>query len=410
VTHRANSNSGTLTPLAAGSPSVTVGTLSIDHFKVAAAGGGAIGNQQVGVPFNISITAQDVNNNTINGFTGTVDITSNRTISGGNFTTGNFVNGVLASQAITLTQAGTGSTITATQHGGSASGSSNTFTVFGTDGAGTISLNKTWVRYGSPGNALTFMYTAPAGGMNNGAIALTVPAGWSAPSTTGTDPGYVKVNIGTVTIQPDGRTILVSGVTRSEGQGVEIVYGSGALGSPGATAPSSGGSQTWTTQQKTLAGGTLTDLGSSPSLNVLEADGAGTMTPSTSTVAQTSAGNTITFTYTAANGGMVNGQLMLTVPSGWSYPSTTGSAAGYVTASQGTVTVGGGGVIQLTGINLNGGDTLTITYGSKASGGPGATAPSTTGPQTWSVTHRANINNGTLAPLATGSPVITVGS
>src|SRR2546430_9609724 len=43
--------------------------------------------------------------------------------------------------------------------------------------------------------------------------------------------------------------------------------------------------------------------------------------------------------YTAAAGGISNGSVTLVVPSGWSAPSTTGSNAGYATASSGTVSV-----------------------------------------------------------------------
>ena len=46
-------------------------------------------------------------------------------------------------------------------------------------------------------------------------------------------------------------------------------------------------------------------------------------------------GRTITFTYTAATGGINNGSVTLVVPAGWSAPSTTGANAGYSTSSAG---------------------------------------------------------------------------
>jgi hypothetical protein len=62
------------------------------------------------------------------------------------------------------------------------------------------------------------------------------------------------------------------------------------------------------------------------------------------------------------------------VPADWSAPLTDGSAAGYSTSDCGTVAVSGS-TLQVTGVTLSGGDTCTIVYGSKASGGPGASAP-----------------------------------
>ena len=70
---------------------------------------------------------------------------------------------------------------------------------------------------------------------------------------------------------------------------------------------------------------------------------------------------------------MRNGTVNVTVPTGWSAPSLTGTAAGYTTASTGTVVVAGQ-VISVTGVSLIAGATLTITYGATGGGGPGATA------------------------------------
>src|SRR5205085_707854 len=131
---------------------------------------------------------------------------------------------------------------------------------------------------------------------------------------------------------------------------------------PGATAPSTAGSATWTTQQKSSSGGTLTTIGASPSVNVYAADGTGTNVVTPTNVVNASAGNTLTFTYTAATGGMNNGAVKVTAPTGWSAPSTTGTDAGFTTSSTGTVGVSGQ-TITVTGVTLAGGATLTITYG-----------------------------------------------
>ena len=118
-----------------------------------------------------------------------------------------------------------------------------------------------------------------------------------------------------------------------------------------------------------------------------------------------STGNTVTFTYTAATGGLTNGAVTFDVPTGWSAPSTTGSAAGYTTSSAGTVSVAGR-TVTVGSLTLGGGGTVTITYGSTASGGSGADAPTVSGAQTWSAQQKST-SGGTLTNLAT-SPSITV--
>src|SRR5207248_3000867 len=56
---------------------------------------------------------------------------------------------------------------------------------------------------------------------------------------------------------------------------------------------------------------------------------------------------------------------------------------------------------------LAAGATLTITYGDKTGGGPGATASSTGGAQSWQAQQKST-SGGTLTNLAAGSPSITV--
>jgi parallel beta-helix repeat protein len=68
------------------------------------------------------------------------------------------------------------------------------------DGSGTMTGPDTAFATGSTGNTLTFTYTAAAGGMDTGDLTLTVPAGWSAPSTTGTDEGYATADKGSLIV------------------------------------------------------------------------------------------------------------------------------------------------------------------------------------------------------------------
>src|SRR2546427_2692182 len=106
------------------SPLITVNPGVLNNFLVEAAGGGAIGTQAAGTAFNIRITARDVNNNTVTGFTGTATITSTGTLSAGG-TTAAFASGVLTSHSVTISNTGS-FTLTATS---GSSGTSNAFTV-----------------------------------------------------------------------------------------------------------------------------------------------------------------------------------------------------------------------------------------------------------------------------------------
>ncbi len=132
------------------------------------------------------------------------------------------------------------------------------------------------------------------------------------------------------------------------------------------------------------------------------------MTVSPSTVSAGSTGNTLTFTYFAATGGLSGGELTLAVPTGWpDTPSTKPTSAGYVASTCGTVSVAVR-TIKITGVTLAAGQTCTISYGSTTGGGKGAAAPSTsaTGPYTFSASE-ASTSSGTLTALAT-TPVVTV--
>jgi ribosomal protein S4 len=281
--------------------------------------------------------------------------------------------------------------------------SSPIITVYAADGTGTMTTPTTNVALSSSGNTLTFTYTAATGGISNGTVTLVVPSGWSAPSLTGSAAGFTTATSGTLAVA--GQTITVSAVTLTAGSTFTVVYGSKTSSGPGATAAATNGAQTWQAQEKSTSTGALTNLASSPSITLNAANGSGTLTTPTTTVTHSSTGNTLTFTYTAATGGISNGTVTLVVPSGWSAPSLTGSAAGDTTASTGTVAVSGQ-TITVSAVTLTAGSTFTIVYGSKVSAGPGATATATTGAQTWQV-QEASVAGGSLTNLAT-SPSINV--
>ena len=104
---------------------ISLTTLPLNNFLVEKVGGGAIPDQLAGLAFNIRITARDSYNTTVTDYTGNVTMTTNSVLTSGG-TTANFSVGVLSSHSVTLTQAGTGKTLTATN---GSTGTSNTFTV-----------------------------------------------------------------------------------------------------------------------------------------------------------------------------------------------------------------------------------------------------------------------------------------
>jgi DNA-binding beta-propeller fold protein YncE len=137
-----------------------------------------------------------------------------------------------------------------------------------------------------------------------------------------------------------------------------------------------------------------------PALN-----GSGTVTVVPTSALVSSTGNTLTFTYTAATGGTNKGAIRLGVPAGWSSPSVTARAAGYSTATCGTLAVAGS-VITVSGVTLLSGATCTINYGSETGSGPGATAPHGSRTSTFTTSEKSTFS-GALADLAV-SPHVKV--
>jgi hypothetical protein len=274
-----------------------------------------------------------------------------------------------------------------------------TITVYAADGAGTVASSLSTVSGSQTGLIETLTYTAPAGGLSNGTLTVAVPAGWTAPATSA-GPGFTTSSVGAVSVA--GQTITVSGVTRTAAQTVVITYGSGAT----ATAPAAASAQTWLVREASTAGGALTAIAAPPTITIYAPDASGSATTPTTNVSASQTGNTVVFTYTAATGDMLNGGIKLTIPAGWSAPSLTGASAGYTTSSVGTVAVAAQ-VVTVSGVTLAAGSTVTITYGSKASAGPGATAAAAIGAQTWLLQQRSTVG-GVFTILSAGSPSITV--
>jgi hypothetical protein len=351
--------------------------------------------------------------------------TSGQTITVSNLTLGSGASTVVSYGATSggACTAGDGATATATtgaqtwqgQEKSSAGGTltnvgaSPSITVFAVNGTGTLTTTTTNVANGSAGNSVPFLYTAATGGISNGTVTIVVPAGWTAPVTTAAI-GCTSATLGTVSTS--GQTITLSNLTLAAGGTTTVTYGATSGGacttSNGATATTTAGAATWQAQEKSTAGGTLTNLGASPSINVLAADGSGTLSTPTANVNNGSTGNTIVFTYTAATGGLSGGEVDIAVPTGWT-PPTAANVVGCTTVSAGTLSFTGQ-TIKVSALTLAGGGALTVTYGATTGGaciaGDGAKAPTTAGAATWQGQEKSSAG-GSLTNVAI-SPSINV--
>lgn len=261
-----------------------------------------------------------------------------------------------------------------------------TYTItYAADGSGTMTTPTTTVNNGSSANAITFTYVAAAGGTSNGSVTMVVPAGWTPPATSA-GPGYTTASVGTVAVA--AQTITVSGLTLASGATLTLVYGSGST----ATASTTDGAQTWQVQEESTAGGTLTNLASSPSITVVSAvtsvspnggpAGGGTSVTITgggftgSTAVKFGATNATTF---AVNS---NSQITATSPAGAGTVDVTVVTPGGTTATSGsdlfayaapTVTMvtpnrganSGGGFVIVTGTNFASG--ASVSFGGVSS-------------------------------------------
>ena len=190
-----------------------------------------------------------------------------------------------------------------------------------------------------------------------------------------------------------GQQVTVGDIILPAGQSLTITYSD-------ATVQGSAGPATFRVFEQSSTGGSLIELLPSPVVTVTCADGTGTETvsPGTVTAASTSA---LIFTYTPASGcEVVGGAVSLTVPPGWTLPSATPGAAGYVTTSPGSPAPAvSGSAITVTGVTLAAGQAFTITYSN-------ATAPESATTSTFA-TSEQSAGTGRPAPLLS-LPQVTV--
>jgi hypothetical protein len=362
-------------------------------------------NPPAALPFGaqatLSLEVRDVNQNTVVGDSGrAVSLVQ----SAGSGAVGGLGALLTSGGAVTTPVAGTASgTIAVSASATGLAGATTRFAVLAPDGTGTLSTPTVRVPNASSGNTIVFTYRAAQGGIADGEATIDVPAGWSAPSTADTSPGSVTSSLGSVGVSL--RTIVVSHLDLAGGGRVQIVYGSTASGGPGATAPDGGGPQTWSGAAKASVSGNIQALAASPSINILAPDGSGTLSTRTASVKRGVSGVTVTFAYVGATGGTFDGAVKLVVPPGWSAPSTVATDPGFVSGRGGSISVVGREVL-LTGVRSPGQE-VSIVYGAKTAGGPGATTPvDAVGTQVWQASSKASWL-GSLVSLA-GSPAITV--
>ena len=139
------------------------------------------------------------------------------------------------------------------------------------DGSGTCTLSPTQVIENTD-TTLTFTFTA-AETMDGGAITIEIPGGWSAPQGTSGTAGYtIATSTGTIgTLTFSGQTITVPITSLANTQTITVIYGSGGGNSSARVQDvvGRGGLVPFTVSSKVTAGSTLTNIASSPTIEVV---------------------------------------------------------------------------------------------------------------------------------------------
>jgi subtilisin family serine protease len=134
----------------------------------------------------------------------------------------------------------------------------------GSDGEGTMTVSPASAPASTSGQTFTFTFTRTGtGNMNNGAMTVDVPVGWTAPQTaTSGGAGFVSVASGTNAACISSRSVSGTGPWTiqlnfatgcSAGSTFTFTYGN-------VTSPAVAGPYTFTTKTKASSGGTLTAI------------------------------------------------------------------------------------------------------------------------------------------------------
>jgi hypothetical protein len=219
------------------------------------------------------------------------------------------------------------------------------------DGTGSIAVSPQQVT-ASQMRTLMFSYTAGGCGTQaGGLVELQVPDGWpSGGNVAWTGGGAASIS---------GSTITAPAGNLAPGQTVTLSYG--PVQAPAILQP-----YTFTAEEQSSQGGTLQPLSGPLTVTVTQAfvsppGGAGMIAVSPRRAVAGRA-RTLTFTYTAPDGGLAaSGEVTVQVPGEWTAPSRTRGQAGYVSSSEGAISASGR-LITVTGVALAAGQQLTITY------------------------------------------------
>ena len=218
-----------------------------------------------------------------------------------------------------------------------------------------------------------------------GSIALNPPSGPVATSVTVTSGGGEFAANSSVGIYWDA-DLVTPLTTCSTNNGGNFPSGTCTFSVPA----SSAGAHTVTAKQ-----GSISLLAT---FTVVAASGAGTMVVNPTTVTGGTTGNNFTFTFAAPAGSYTAGsQATITVPPGWTAPTTANTALAASTCTALSRTVSGSTIT----VNMTcaSGQTFSLTYN-------GITAPGAAGPYTFTTQTKQGAS-GTLTTIAS-SPVVTV--
>lgn len=193
---------------------------NLHHFTIS-----AIADQAAGLPFSVTVTAQDAYGNTVTGFSGTVNITHTGTGSITPTVSGNFIQGVWTGNVV-ISQVQSGDRVRVVRTGGAENGLSNPFSV--------TPSNVDHFVFSSIGTTQTagvpFSVTIQAVDANqnvvsnfSGTVALLDETGTVSPSSVSFSNG-VWTGLVTITRSWTGNTLTVTGVGKSGTSNAFTVY------------------------------------------------------------------------------------------------------------------------------------------------------------------------------------------
>ncbi len=330
----------------------------LHHFLIS-----TIGNQNKGVPFEITVTAKDEDNLTFTNFTGTVNLTCSLGVGTIEpITLGPLVNGTITSN-IKINKPGNNVTITVTDPVSGKTGISNSFKV--------------------AGDKLVFKSSPQTINLDEKSLAVTI--GLLDPSN---NPKIASENItvnlssssSTGKFSEDGLTWNITSVTFASGSSEKSFYYKDTT--PGAWDITVSATNYESAVQRIIVTGT-------------KANGSGTVTMTPSSGLTNDKLN-ITFTFTGTYN-LSGGGVKVTFPSGFSLPQLTNPQGdGFISVTPGSgVTLGQITTVSNT-LNINvttlaSGDTITIKY-------QNVTLPNI--PQTYTFSFMTMGQGGTLTPIS----------